>query len=108
MRAPVPGVLAGFAVCSCGLRFGIWVAWFRLGKFMERKKAMEEIITSQEEAAAFLECSQRTIVRMIQRGEMPEGFLVKEGKYTKRFWTKKQLEKVKEPLKTRKEYYKKS
>lgn len=67
----------------------------------------DEIITSQEEAAVFLGCSQRTIVRMIQRGEMPEGFLVKKGKYTKRFWTKKQLEEVKEMLKKRKEFYKK-
>ncbi len=67
----------------------------------------EEIITSQGEAAAFLGCSQRTIVRMIQRDEMPEGFLVKKGKYTKRFWTKKQLEEVKDHLKRRKEFYKK-
>ena len=68
----------------------------------------EEIITSQEEAAAFLGCSQRTIVRLIQRGEMPEGFLVKKGKkYVKHFWTKKQLEPVKEALDKRKEYYKK-
>lgn len=67
----------------------------------------EEIITSQEEAATFLGCSQRTIVRMIQRGEMPEGFLVKKGKYIKRFWTKEQLEATKKELQKRKEYYKK-
>lgn len=67
----------------------------------------EEIITSQEDAAAFLGCSQRTVVRMVQRGEMPEGFLVKKGKYTKQLWTKKQLEQVKEALQKRKEYYKK-
>jgi len=67
----------------------------------------DEIIATQEDAALFLECSQRTIVRMIQRGEMPEGFLVKKGKYNKHFWTKEQLLPIKEGLKKRKEYYKK-
>ena len=64
----------------------------------------DEIITSQEDAAAFLNCSQRTIVRMLHRGEMPEGFLTKNGKYTKRFWTKKQLEQVKEIIEKRRKY----
>lgn len=63
-----------------------------------------QIISTIQEAADFLGCSEKTIRRMIERGEMPEPFQSKKDKYAKRFWTSDQLDIIKELITKNKKY----
>jgi len=63
-----------------------------------------QVISTIQEVAEFLGCSEKTVRRMIERNEMPVPFQSKKEKYAKRFWTSDQLETVKELISKNKKY----
>lgn len=65
------------------------------------------IIHSIRGAAKFLGCSEGTILRLVEKGEMPKPIQVQESKKTgklKRIWDSKQLEPLREKIQMRKKY----
>ena len=64
------------------------------------------IIHSIKGAASFLGCSQRTIQRLIENGEMPNPIQVSESTSgrLKRLWDSKQLEPLRTKVDLRKKY----